>query len=486
MSKNISSEKDNYFYITTTLPYINSEPHIGFAAEIIKADVIARYQAQRGATVFFNTGTDEHGLKIYQKAQESGLTPQEYCDIYSEKFRPLKESLNLSYTKFIRTTEPSHQAAAQEFWRRCLASGDIYKKNYRVKYCVGCEMEKTDSDLEKGRCPLHPNAELEIIDETNYFFRFSKYQAKLLDFYQTNPNFVVPASRYKEIKSFVSSGLQDFSISRLKEKMPHGVPVPDDDNQVMYVWFDALVNYISTLGWPDNLEDFTKYWPGVQVCGKDNLRPQTAMWQAMLMSAGLPNSSQVLVFGFLTANGQKISKSLGNGVDPFELVEKYGADAVRYYLLMEIAPFEDGDFSEEKFKLRYNADLANGLGNLSSRVSNLLEKNEIKTNCRVDLQDVGIVATVAGLEEKMKDYRFNEALQILWEKIKETDEILTRTAPWKMTDAKAIATTLQPLAQNILNLAFLLEPFLPGASQKIQAQFSADQIKKDAPLFLRL
>jgi len=242
---------DKHFYITTTLPYINSAPHIGFAAEIIKADVIARYHKQRGEEVFFNTGTDEHGLKIYQKAQELGVDVQVYCDEYSAKFRPLREKLNLSYNKFIRTTDEAHQAAAQEFWRRCAASGDIYKKNYEVKYCVGCEMEKTDSDLENGRCPLHPAQELELIKEENYFFRFSKYQDKLLALYESRPDFVRPDSRLKEIKKFVSGGLQDFSISRVKEKMPHGVPVPGDDTQVMYVWFDALVNYISTLGWPE-------------------------------------------------------------------------------------------------------------------------------------------------------------------------------------------------------------------------------------------
>ncbi len=477
---------NKHFYITTTLPYINSEPHIGFAAEIIKADVIARYEAQRGAQVFFNTGTDEHGLKIYQKAKELGLDVQEYCNLYSAKFLPLKEKLNLSYNKFIRTTDEDHKKAAQEFWCRCEAKGDIYKKTYRVKYCVGCEMEKTDSELENGHCPLHPNQELEIINEENYFFRFSKYQEKLLEFYNTNPDFVVPASRLKEITAFVSSGLQDFSISRLKEKMPHGVAVPGDDSQVMYVWFDALVNYISTLGWPDDLSNFKNYWPGIQVCGKDNLRPQTAMWQAMLMSAGLPNSKQVLVFGFLTANGQKMSKSLGNTINPYELVDNYGADAVRYYLLAEIAPFEDGDYSEEKFKQRYNSDLANGLGNLVARVSNLLEKNEIITGLKVDLKNKEIISLVNDFTESFKNYRFNEALQKLWEKIKICDENLSQKAPWKMTDKKEIAAILQPLAQTILNIAYLLEPFLPGTAKKIQEQFGATQIKKGETLFPRL
>jgi len=479
-------EQNKNFYITTTLPYINSEPHIGFAAEIIKADVIARYQRQRGATVFFNTGTDEHGLKIYQKAQAAGLPVQEFCDLYSAKFRPLKEKLNLSYDKFIRTTDADHKKAAQAFWLRCADAGDIYKKLYKVRYCVGCELEKTDSDLVNDRCPLHPDRELEIIEEENYFFRFSKYQAQLLSLYESRPDFVLPSGRLNEIKTFVESGLQDFSISRLKAKMPHGVPVPGDDSQVMYVWFDALVNYISTLGWPEEEGDFKRFWPGLQVCGKDNLRPQAAMWQAMLLSAGLPNSSQVLVFGFLTANGQKISKSSGNTVDPFALADQYGADALRYYLLSEIPPFSDGDYSEEKFRERYNADLANGLGNLSSRVANLLEKNEIATAAKIDLQDAGSKGAVAEFEAKMKSYRLNEALQVIWEKIRESDEILTKAAPWKMEKLEDKVKVLQPLTQTILNLAYLLEPFLPAAAQKVQAQFGARQVKKGDNLFPRL
>lgn len=484
-----------YFYITTTLPYINSEPHIGFAAEIIKADVIARYESQRGAQVFFNTGTDEHGLKIFQKAQEFGLDVQEYCNIYSAKFLPLKEKLNLSYNKFIRTTDPDHKKAAQEFWKRCAEAGDIYKKSYQVRYCVGCEMEKTDSELVDGRCPLHPNKELEVINEENYFFRFSKYQDRLLDYYKSNPDFVVPSSRLKEISAFVASGLQDFSISRLKEKMPHGVPVPGDETQVMYVWFDALVNYISTLGWPDKSEEFNNYWPGIQVCGKDNLRPQTAMWQAMLMSAGIANSKQVLVFGFLTANGQKMSKSLGNVINPYELVDKYGSDAVRYYLLSEITPFEDGDYSEEKFISRYNSDLANGLGNLVARVSNLLEKNEIKTALKVQLDSDLFLHTDKNGEhvnvnesfsKLMSGYQFNEAVQTVWDSIKLCDEHLSKTAPWKMTAKSDIENVLKPLAQNILNIAYLLLPFIPGAAEKIITQFSSEQVRKGDVLFPRL
>jgi len=370
------------FYITTTLPYVNAEPHIGFALEIIQADVIARYQANLGKEIFFNTGTDEHGLKIYQGAEKEGKDPKTYCDSFAEKNKDLKKALNLSYNNFIRTTDEHHIKSAQAFWLKCFENGDIYKKNYKVKYCVGCELEKTDSELVNNKCPIHPNRDIEIIEEENYFFKYSKYQQPLLDFYEKNPNFVVPESKYNEIKEFTKRGLEDFSISRLKEKMPWGVEVPNDDKHVMYVWFDALENYISCLGWPENLEKFNDFWPGLQVAGKDNLRQQSSMWQAMLMSANLPNSKQIFIHGFLTSNGQKISKSLGNVVNPIELVNKYGSasspqvgtDSVRYYLLREIPSAEDGDFTIEKFEARYNSDLAGGIGNLVARVVTMANK----------------------------------------------------------------------------------------------------------------
>lgn len=473
---------NNKFYITTTLPYINSEPHIGFAAEIIKADVIARWQRKLGQEVFFNTGTDEHGLKIYRKAEDLGLSTQAYCDQFAKKFEDLKELLNLSFNNFIRTTDESHMKAAQVFWERCLAKGDIYKKNYQVKYCVGCELEKTESELVDGKCPLHPKQELEIIEEENYFFRFSNYQKALLELYDNNPDFVVPSHRLTEIRNFVANGLQDFSISRLKSKMPWGVEVPGDKEQVMYVWFDALVNYISCLGWPENETKFKEFWPGLQVCGKDNLRQQTAMWQAMLLSAGLPNSRQVLIFGFLTANGQKISKSTGNTIDPVELVQKFGLEATRYYLLKEIPTFEDGDYSEEKLRKLYASDLANGLGNLVARTANLLEKNEIE----LKLEENNDEELENNFKEKMAEYKFVEALDLIWQKIKESDEFLSQNAPWKMDNKEDITKVLRPVAQNILNLSCFLEPFLPETALKINQQFKAGNIKKGDILFPRL
>ena len=317
------------FYITTTLPYVNAAPHIGFALEIVQADVVARWKRLMGHEVIFNTGTDEHGLKIYKNALEEKKDPQAYVDENAAKFDSLKKGLNLSYTHFIRTTDPEHMKAAQEFWKRCDSARDIEKKVYRVNYCVGCELEKTDSELTDGKCPIHPNLTLEAREEENYFFKFSKYGEKLLALYKDHPDFVLPATRLKEIETFVQGGLADFSISRLKSKMPWGVPVPGDETQVMYVWFDALINYISTLGWPKSGSDFETFWPGLQIAGKDNLRQQSAMWQAMLLSAGLPPSKQIIIHGFITSGGQKMSKSLGNVIDPFEIVQTYGTDALR-------------------------------------------------------------------------------------------------------------------------------------------------------------
>src|SRR5258708_21547475 len=249
------------FYIPTPLKYEKKKQHIGFTFKIVKADTIARYQRILGSEVIFNFGTDEHGQKIYQKALDAKKDPQKYVDEYAKKFDNLKKALNLSYTNFIRTTNEDHKIAAQEFWKLCLKNGDIYKKNYKQKYCICCELEKTDYELVDGKCPLHPTLEIEIINEENYFFKFSKYQDSLLKFYEENPDFVLPDFRLKEITTFVENGLEDFSISRLKSKMPWGVDVPDDPKQVMYVWFDALVNYISTLGWPKNKNNFENFWP---------------------------------------------------------------------------------------------------------------------------------------------------------------------------------------------------------------------------------
>jgi len=485
------------FYITTTLPYVNSKPHIGFALEIIQADTISRFKRQEGAEVFFNTGTDEHGIKIYQRALEEKKDPQKYVDEYASYFQELKAVLNLSFDAFIRTTDKKHIFAAQEFWKRCYQNGDIYKGLYEIKYCVGCEMEKMESELENGKCPIHPNLEIQIIKEENYFFKFSKYQKALLNLYEKYPDFVLPRWRFQEIKNFVEFGLQDFSISRLKKKMPWGIPVPNDSEHVMYVWFDALINYISTLDWPQNNEKFEKFWgtsknpKAIQIAGKDNLRQQAAMWQAMLLSAGLPTSRQILIHGFITSNGQKMSKSLGNVVNPFEVVEKYGTDSLRYYLLREISPFEDGDFSWEKFNFRYNGDLANGLGNFAARVlalsNNLVFNVKQKVDDEVNLK---IQETKKNYQQKLKNYIFNEALEEIWNLISFGDHYLNQKEPWKVKDEKEKKEIIFNLIVILDNLAAFLLPFLPQASQKITAAILWEgfnlQTKKIEKLFPKI
>jgi methionyl-tRNA synthetase len=475
------------YYLTTTAPYVNSDPHIGFALEIIQADVLARYHSLLGEDVFFNTGTDEHGKKIYDKALEAGREPQDYVDEYAAKFDNLKKALNLSYNSFWRTTHPDHIKAAQEMWKRVDANGYIEKGIYKAKYCVGCELEKQDSDLVDGRCPLHPNKDIETIEEENYFFKFSKLQDKLLEHYDKYPDFVVPEHRQKEIRNFVEAGLTDFSISRLKEKMPWGVPVPGDDKHVMYVWFDALTYYISALGWPDNKNKFEEFWGtpekpnAIQVAGKDNLRQQTSMWQAMLIAAGLLPSRQIFIHGFITSNGQKISKSLGNSVDPLEYVEKYGTDALRYYLLAKISPSEDSDFTKEKFEEAYNADLANGLGNLVSRVAKLCETSGFEFNLSKSPVNVFPQQTSGPLNE----YKFDMALSNLWHRIANQNEYISEQKPWEQKGDK-LKETLENCVLGLEYIWLSLRPFLPDTAAKIEAQFKGPKIKSGKPLFPRL
>lgn len=470
----------NPYYITTTLPYVNAEPHIGFALEIVQADMLARYHRLKGDEVIFNTGTDEHGQKIYKKALEAGIDPKTYCDEYAAKFHDLRDLLNLTYTHFIRTTDEKHIQAAQEFWKRCDQNGDIYKKQYSTKYCVGCELEKTDSELVNGCCPIHPKLEIELRDEENYFFRWSKYGEQLLSFYDANTEFVVPSHRMNEIRNFVKAGLHDFSISRLKEKMPWGIPVPGDEAHVMYVWFDALVNYISTLDWPEK-GNFEKFWPGVQVAGIDNLRQQSAMWQAMLLSAGLPMSKQVFIHGFFTVGGQKMSKSLGNVIHPKTLVDTYGADAVRYFLLREMPYGADGDYSEIRMEERYT-ELANGLGNLVGRVAAMANKyfDGVVGDISFDAKAVG-----KSCEEALKVYDFKAYIDAVWSVIDAANHKIDVEAPFKTvkTDPEAAKKTLAEIAGMIRFVADALEPVIPNAAQEIRRRYSGEKLEHGEPLF---
>ena len=489
------------FYITTTLPYVNSDPHIGFALEIVQADVIARYKRLLGFDVFFNTGTDEHGQKVYKKALEEGKNPQEYVDEYAAKFANLRKALNLSYNSFIRTTDKHHKESARKLWEICAENGFIKKGVYKSKYCVGCELEKKDSELEKGKCPIHPNFKIEVIEEENYFFKFSDFQEKLLYLYRKRPDFVIPGNRLKEIVNFVEEGLSDFSVSRLREKMPWGIPVPGDEKHVMYVWFDALTNYISALGWPGDMHKFERFWgkesspQSIQFAGKDNLRQQSAMWQAMLMAANLPTSKNIIIHGFIESEGKKMSKSLGNVVDPFEYVNKYGTDAVRYFLLSKIHPFKDGDFTRAKFEKAYNFDLANKLGNLVNRVVGLTEKfsegkvPEINRDpdthpLRTGNELYTWKKSWKAIDEIFETYRFDRALESVWSFIGEADRYIEVSKPWELSKKnkkEELAWVIYGLCDAVHQLAWQILPFLPETAGSIAETFDIRGVLKENP-----
>jgi len=474
------------FYITTTLPYVNAPLHMGHALEFIRTDTIARYKKLQGFDVYFNTGTDEHGMKIYEKAKEKGISAQEFVD---EGFETFKEQLGMfgldeSIIHYVRTTDKSHEEAAKEFWNRVYSNGYIYKKTYEAKYCVGCESEKTDSELVNGECPDHKGQELKIINEENYFFKYSMFGDKLLKFYEDNPTFVIPEFRLNEIKNFIKSGLQDFSISRLKEKMPWGIEIPGDPQQVMYVWFDALVNYISTLGWPERERNFEKYWVNgtpTQYCGKDNNRFQSAMWQAMLMAAGVENSHQIVVNGFITGDGGiRMSKTLGNIVDPRDIVKEYGTDALRYFLLREVGSFEDSPFTIERFKDAYNSGLANGLGNLSSRILTLSEK--YLDQC----PEIPVNSISQDFFDYLKVFDIKKAIDYVWEKIQKLDILIQETEPFKVikVDEKKGKELIKENILKLYEISELLIPILPETSKKIQELIKENK-KPKQPLFLR-
>lgn len=468
-------------YITTTLPYVNADPHIGFALELVQADILARHFALSGDSVFFNTGTDEHGQKIFQRATEEGKDPQAYTDEYAAKFRKLKETLDLSAElHFIRTTDPHHRVAAQEIWKRCAAKGDIYKKTYKGLYCVGDEMFLKEGDLVNGRCPNHPNLVPQEIEEENYFFRLSAYQGPLVA-YLSRDGVIVPEWRRLEALTFVQAGLEDFSISREKSRLPWGVPVPGDEGQVMYVWFDALTNYISTLGWPAESGDFKTFWTEgetLQLAGKDQVRFQSVMWQAMLMSAGVKPTDRVLYHGFITSGGQKMSKSLGNVIDPLAIVKEYGADALRYFLARHVHPFEDSDFTMERFKEAYNADLVNGLGNLVSRVMQLSEKNDVAT--LIAAEQLPSHFSVA-----LTRYDFNDACAFVQDAIRRVDQKINEEESFKVvkSDPALGKAMIQLYVQEVRRIGSMLAPIMPATSKKILD--AVKQNKKPANLFPR-
>lgn len=467
------------FYVTTAIPYVNAAPHIGFALEIVQADVIARYQRLLGKDVFFLTGSDENSLKNVQAAEEKNIPVQKLVDENAFKFRDLKDSLALSFDDFIKTTEKRHMVGVQALWGKCQKT-DIYKKAYQGLYCTGCETFYTPKDLVDGKCPEH-KTKPEVIEEENYFFRLSRYQNWLEKIISEDELLIIPNIRKNEILSFIRRGLEDFSISRSHIRAHGwGIPVPGDRSQIIYVWFDALSNYINALDWHHQGKLFKKYWPAdVHVIGKGITRFHAIYWPAMLKSAGLAIPKSIFAHGYVTAEGQKISKSIGNVIDPFDLVKKFGTDPIRYYLLREIPAYDDGDFSISRFKELYNADLANGLGNLVSRVAKLCEKSGFGFSKKVDLSFDKYVIKL------LNTYRFGDALARIWEHVHATDRIINEQKPWAQK-GETLKKSLQALVTEIQQIAFNLKPFLPQTAAKIEDQFKGPRIKSAKSLFPRL
>jgi len=480
------------FYITTSIAYTNALPHAGFSLELIQADVMARYHRLLGKDVFFLTGTDEHGAKVAKAAKEENKNPKEFCDEISAKFKALKKILNLSNDDFIRTTDQKrHWPAVKKAWLKLKENGDIYKKQYKGLYCSGCEAFITRKDLIDGKCAIHKR-EPEIIKEENYFFRLSKYSKEIEKIIGKDKIKIIPKSRKNEILNFIKQGLDDISFSRPRKDLKWGISVPNDENQTIYVWGEALLNYISALGYAENSERFKKFWPvDVHCVGKDILKFHGAIWPGMLLSLGLELPKTIFVHGFITVGGQKMSKSLGNIVDPFELVKKYGTDPVRYFLLREIPSVEDGDFTYKKFEQRYNSDLASGLGNLVARVITLAERLKIK-NQKLKTQiknftpldnfisngaskiKIEIDKTRKECHCLLNEFKFNEALAVIWELISFCDQYIENERPWEKS--KKQPSVIYDLLVALANIASMLQPFLSETAKEIFNQLGIKSI----------
>lgn len=459
----------NYF-ITTSIPYVNGEPHIGHALEFVMTDVLARAARAQGKPVLFSTGTDEHGGKVAEKAAENKLTSKEFADKLSQNFRDLTKELNISNDRFIRTTDPGHEQRAQLIWKAL--KKDIYKGTYSGLYCTGCESFVTEAVAKenKGICPHH-NKPYEQIEEENYFFQLGKYGPQILKAIEDGSLRIIPSTRKHEILQVVKDGLDDISISRPKDKISWGIPVPDDKDQVIYVWFEALMNYITVLGYPEH-EDFKKFWPAnVHVIGKDILRFHAAIWPGILLGLGLPLPKEIFVHGFITIDGQKMSKSQGNYVTPKEILDEYGVDAFRYFFLRHIPAYEDGDFSWQKLHDSYNNELANELGNAVQRTASMITQYQGSI--------IGDIPSAehdtAQYSEALENARFDRALDEVWEQVRGLNQYIDEQKPWeiyKNGEKDHLEEVLAYQVSCLLEIAELLQPFLPETAQKIQKVFA--------------
>ena len=468
-------------YITTAIPYANGAPHIGNALDYLIADIWARHQRQKGNEVRFQVGTDEHGNKIAQKAQENNLSPQEYVDQTVQNFKTLMDKMNTSYTDFVRTTDSHHIGASQYIWTQLQPY--IYKGSYEGWYCQGCEAFYTEKEVAEqgGICRDHKTP-FERLSEENYYLRISEFTEKIIEAIQSDKMKIVPEFRKKEFLKFLENGLEDVSISRPKKNLSWGVPVPSEPSQVMYVWIDALANYLSVIGYPDRHDEWVEFWPAnVQVIGKDILRFHAGIWPAMLLGLGLPLPKQLLVHGHISSGGMKMSKSVGNVVDPNEIIDNYGLDAFRYYFSRHIPTLDDGDFTWEKFEKAYNNELGNDLGNLISRVANMIKRYQS-----------GVIGDIPGdefdlhnYENHMKNLEFNKAMDEVWVLVRAHNQYIENVKPWEIAklakeskdEENHLAEVLAHSASGILQIAKMLEPFMPETAEKINTIFASGVIR---------
>lgn len=458
------------YYVCTSIPYVNGEPHIGFAMELAMADVLARYARQQGTPVIFSTGSDEHGSKISEKAAELKITPQALADQMSAKFQQLNKDLLISNDRYLRTTDPAHEKRAQLIWKNL--KDYIYKGKYSGWYCVGCEEFKTEAEVKanNGVCPEH-NRKYEKVEEENYFFALSKFNDQIKKVIEDGSFRIIPHSRKNEILSVIKGGLTDISISRPKSKISWGIPVPGDNDHVMYVWFEALLNYITALGYPEH-EDFKKFWPAnVQVIGKDILRFHAAIWPGILLGLGLPLPKVLFVHGFISVGGgQKMSKSLGNVVSPNDIIGKYGPDALRYFLLRHIPSYDDGDFTWERFEAAYNNELADQLGNAVGRTAAMV--TQYQKGLIGDIPAAGHDA--AQYREAIENCHFDRALDEVWEQVKGLNQYIDEEKPWELAktgDEDHLREVLAYMVSCLIEIAEMLVPFMPATAEKIKGVF---------------
>jgi methionyl-tRNA synthetase len=470
------------YYITTAIPYVNDQPHLGHAMEYVYADVLARYHRKLGDKVLFSTGTDEHGSKIALKAKELGITPKELTEKNVAGFTKLLKKLDISHDRFIRTTDKAHQQRVQMIWKKL--KNDIYKNKYIGLYCVGCEefVTETAAKAHKNICPIHQKP-YEKLEEENYFFALSRYSEAIKTAISSNSFHIIPTTRKNEILSLIDSGLDDISISRPMDKLAWGIKVPGDDKQVIYVWFEALLNYITVLGYPEH-GDFAEFWPAnMQVIGKDILRFHTAIWPGILLALGQHLPKQLYVHGFVNVDGQKMSKSTGNVIDPNEVIAKYGSDAFRYFFMRHIPSYDDGDFTWELMERAYNNELANELGNAVQRLAVMVGKYQ--NNIIGAIPPAG--HDIHEYQDALEKCRFDKALDEVWEQVRGVNQYIDTEKPWviaKEGDEPHLREVLAYAVGCLLEIADLLEPFMPNTAHKISFMFKEGIIRPlDGPLF---